>query len=139
MATRWWCCSAGAAALFGLAACVRTTTVTYLPSAERPRLTLDDGRGMLASFVGVECERLLGLGRAEGAVRVLVALDSAGEAASSELVGSSGDSRVDGLVGAVAAQLRLAPAPAGRAALHAGYRCADDGGVAVTLEAEAGA
>lgn len=142
MATRWWWCSARAAALLGLAACVRTTTVTYLPSAEQPRLGLDEARGTLATFVGVECARLLGEGRAEGAARVLVALDSAGEATSSELATTTGDARVDGIVGAVAAQLRLdAPAAArgGPAALLAGYRCADDGGVAVTLEPEAGA
>ena len=138
---RWWSSSSGsrlpalgAAAALALGACVRTTTVTYLPSAERPRLSLDEGRAMLAQFVGVECERLRGAGRAAGETRVVVALDADGRATSSELTGTTGDGRVDGLVGAVAAQLRLDPPPGARAELHAGYRCADDGGVATTLE-----
>ncbi len=126
--------AAGALAL--VAACVRTTTVTYLPSPDQPRLTLAEGEATLARFVGVECERLRGAGRAAAETRVLVRHDGAGQATSSELAASTGDSRVDGLVGAVAAQLRLEP---GRSPveLRVGYRCADDGGVAVTLERQA--
>ncbi|MHB1225672.1 MAG: hypothetical protein ACYC2G_16715, partial [Gemmatimonadaceae bacterium] len=59
-----------------------------------------------------------------------------------QLRGSIGDERVDGLVGAVAAQLDLGePGPSAAdggatapVTLRAGYRCADDGGVLTTLE-----
>ena len=119
-----------------LAACVTTTTVTYLPSPEQPRLALAEGQATLARFVGVECERLRAAGRADATVPVTVALDSAGNATSAELARSTGDARVDGIVGAVAAQLRLDPPPAGaaRATVRAGYRCDEHGGVAATLE-----
>ena len=106
------------------AACVTTTSVTYLPSADRPRLSLADGGRTLGQFVGVECERLVGAGRDSGTAVAHVALDSLGDAVSAEVTARSGDSRVDGLVGAVAAQLRLAERPAPRAAVRATWRCA---------------
>jgi hypothetical protein len=109
-----------------LAACVTTRTVTYLPNAEQPRLSLGEGQALLGRFVGADCARLLEAGRAEGAAAVTVTLDAAGNATGAELGDSSGDSRVDGIMGAVAAQLRLEPAGAGRASLRAGYRCAAD-------------
>lgn len=97
---------------------------------------------MLARFVGLECERLREAGLAERQTEVVVATDSAGLATSAELRGTTGDGRVDGVVGAVAAQLDLGEsgrdARGGGAAtavtLRAGYRCADDGGVVATLE-----
>ena len=76
-------------------------------------------------------------GRAEGAAPVTVTLDAEGKATGAELARSSGDSRADGLIGAVSAQLRLEPAPqaaGARATVEAGWRCADDGGMSVTLE-----
>ena len=115
------------------AACVTTTSVTYLPSAEQPRLTLGDGGRTLARFVGVECERLSAAGRDSGSAVARVALDSLGAAVSSEVLTSSGDARVDGLVGAVTAQLRLdAPPAGGTAAVRARWRCSGDAGA--TLE-----
>ena len=112
-----------------LAACVTTTTVAYLPSADRPRLTLDAGGRTLAQFVGVVCERLAAAGRDSGSAVARVALDSSGTAVSSEILASSGDERVDGLVGAVTAQLRLDERPArGAADVRASWRCSGDAG-----------
>lgn len=112
-----------------LAACVTTTSVTYRPSAEQPRLTLDEGGRTLGRFVGVECERLAAAGRDSGSAVARVLLDSLGLAASSEVLTSSGDARVDGLVGAVTAQLRLdARPPGGTAAVRASWRCSGDAG-----------
>ena len=115
--------------LLALAACVTTTSVTYLPSAEQPRLTVEEGGRTFARFVGVECERLVAAGRGGGAAGARVALDSAGAVTSAEVLGTTGDARLDGLVGAVAAQLRLTDAAAARAArVRATYRCAGDAG-----------
>jgi hypothetical protein len=123
----------GALALLG--ACVRTTTVTYLPNLERPRLTLAQGEVTLARYLGIECESLLGRSVATGDTRVAVVVDSLGGVTASELERSTGDARADGLVGAVTAQLRLDGLPAGttRAVVRAGYRCDPAGGATATL------
>ena len=118
-----------------LAACTTTTTVTYVPSPEQPRLDLAQGQTTLARFVGLECERLRGESHPAGETRVTLALDSAGLATEAELTASSGDARIDGIIGAVAAQLKLEPRAAGAhaATLHAAYSCGDDGAVTATL------
>ena len=121
-------------------ACVTRTSVSYLPSAEQPRIELAQAQATLGQFVGVECERLRGAGRAEGAARLRLVQDGSGHVVRADLDQSSGDSRVDGVMGAIAAQLRLPPAPgqapAGQptAVVRASYRCADDGSVSATLE-----
>ena len=119
-----------------LGACVRSTTITYLPSLERPRLSLAEGQATLARYLGIECESLLGRSVARGEARVAVAVDSAGDVTSAELERSTGDARADGLVGAVTAQLHLDGLPSGttRAVVRAGYRCAPEGGATATLE-----
>jgi len=118
-----------------LGACVRSTTITYLPSPERPRLSLAEGQTTLARYLGIECESLLGRSVASSRTSVLVLVDSLGNVTSSELERSTGDPQADGLVGAVTAQLRLdgVPAGAGRAVVRAAYRCAPEGGATATL------
>ncbi|HEU4629682.1 MAG TPA: hypothetical protein VFS08_08040 [Gemmatimonadaceae bacterium] len=118
-----------------LAACTTTTTVTYVPSPEQPRLDLVRGQATLERFIGLECDRLRDEGHAAGETQVTVALDDAGLATGAELAATSGDARIDGIIGAVAAQLRLPPRPAGvhAALLRATYRCGDDGSVRATL------
>jgi len=118
-----------------LAACVRTTTVTYLPSPERPRLSLAEGGTMLARYLGIECESLLGRPVASAETRVRVAVDSVGNVTSSMLERSTGDAQADGLVGAVTAQRRLAALPPGatEAGVRASHRCAPEGGATATL------
>ena len=118
-----------------LGACVRSTTITYLPSPERPRLSLAEGQTTLARYLGIECESLLGRSVASSRTTVLVLVDSLGNVTSSELERSTGDPQADGLVGAVTAQLRLdgVPAGAGRAVVRAAYRCAPEGGATATL------
>ena len=73
-----------------LAACVRTTTVSYLPNRERPRLSLAQGETMLARYLSIECESLLGRSVQTGEARVAVAVDSVGDVVSSELERSTG-------------------------------------------------
>jgi hypothetical protein len=118
-----------------LAACTTTTTVTYVPSPEQPRLDLRQGQATLQRFVGLECERLRGAGHAAGETQVSVTLDDAGLATEAGLAASTGDTRIDGIIGAVAAQLTLAhQLPRVRATtLHATYQCAEDGSVTATL------
>ncbi len=122
-----------------LVACVTSSTITYLPSPEQPPLALDEGRAMIARFIGPECDRLVAANLASRQVDVVVATDSAGLARSAELRGSTGDERANGVIGAVAAQLDLgsnaatASGTGGSAALRAGYSCAD-GGVTASLE-----
>lgn len=118
-----------------VAACVKTTSVTYLPSPEQPRLDLAGGARTLERFLGLECGRLVEAGHGSGETVVRVSLDSAGLAIAAELARSTGDARADGIVGAVAAQLQFA-APgvaAGAASVRARYRCADDGGITAEL------
>ena len=122
-----------------LIACVSSSTITYLPSPEQPRLGLDEGRAMIARFIGLECDRLFAANLAVRQVDVVVVTDSAGLARSAELRGSTGDERANGVIGAVAAQLNLGSPPssasggAGSTALRAGYSCAPEG-VTATLE-----
>ena len=122
-------------ALGALGACVRTTTVTYLPSPERPRLSLAEAGTVLARYLGIECESLLGRTVASSETRVRVAVDSVGNVTSSMLERSTGDAQADGLVGAVTAQLKLAALPPGatEAVVRASYRCAAEGGATATL------
>lgn len=123
-----------ALALALLGACVTSSTIEYLPSPEQPRLGLEGGRAMIQRFVGPECGRLEETGRAAGEAELVVTTDGAGLATSATLRRSTGDARVDGVLGAVAAQLDLGAAAArSRAALRAGFRCSTEGVVA-TLE-----
>jgi hypothetical protein len=124
-------CLLGAGVLTG---CVTTRTVTYLPDAAQARMSLEEGRTTLGTFLGVECTRLRGAGRAAATAPVTVLLDAEGRVTGAELDRSTGDARADGLIGAVAAQLQVAPPAGGRATLRAGYQCDDAGGVSVTLE-----
>lgn len=122
-----------------LVACVSSTTITYLPSPEQPRLGLDEGRSMIARFIGLECDRLAAANLASRQVDVVVVTDSVGLAKSAELQGSTGDERANGVIGAVSAQLDLGSSANGlgsggrSTALRAGYSCSDEGATA-TLE-----
>lgn len=114
------------------AGCVSSTTITYLPSPEQPRLTLEEGRGMLARFVGVECGRLVDEGKGTGSADLLARTGPDGAVASAELTSGSGDERANGVMGAVVAQLRLDSDDAGREIpLRAGYQCTDGGATAL--------
>lgn len=116
-------------------ACVTQTSISYLPSPDQPRFDLAQGQATLGQFVGLECERLREAGRAEGSARLRLVQDDSGLVTQADLEASSGDSRVDGVMGAIAAQLRLPPATAGRrAVVRAGYRCDERGTVTATLE-----
>ena len=125
-----------ALALLLAGACVTRTSISYLPSVEQPRIELSQAQATLGQFVGVECERLRTAGRAAGAARLRLAQDDSGHVTRADLDQSSGDARVDGVMGAIAAQLRLPPPAAGRGAavVRASYRCADDGSVSATIE-----
>ena len=126
----------GAAAFAGaLAGCVRTTTVSYLPSPERPRLSLTEGERMLARYLSIECGSAPERAGASAEARVRVAVDSVGDVTSSMLERSTGNAQADALVGAVTAQLKLAALPpgAGQTVVRASYRCDPAGGATATL------
>jgi hypothetical protein len=130
MATRWSFSRrlALVALLAALPACVTTTTVGYVPEPDVERLSLVQGQALLQQFVGVECGRLVQEQKAEAVTRVDVDLDARGEVTEARLQRTVGDERVDGMIGAVAAKLRLDPPTNARRSpehgeLRAGYKC----------------
>lgn len=105
------------------------TTVTYVPNSERPRLTLAEGGELLARFLRLECPRPTPEGRTDSLLtRVQVAED--GLVREAELLGTTGNTTTDGIIGAIAAQLTLqdaTPRPAaGPATIIARFRCGTD-------------
>jgi TonB family protein len=137
MAMRWPFCELVLAA--SLAACVHTVTVYYLPDGHNPRFDLDDAAQVLDQYLGIQCPDLMAAKKPEtGDVRLTILTDTSGAVTRAELMKSSGDEKLDGLFGSVAAQLKVDSlrAPAKRVAthrLHMGYSCAPNA-PAATLE-----
>lgn len=86
-------------------ACTTTTTVAYVPEPERPRLTWEEARMTVVRFASIECPRLIQDGVGAGEVQVLARVGPGGLTREAELEGTSRDERLDGILGAVVAQL----------------------------------
>ena len=116
------------AAGMSLMACRTTTTVTYLPSLERQRLSLEQGSATLAQFMQVQCGEVQRSGRTADSVVARVIVGEDGSVNESELQSSSGIGTVDNIIGVVTAQLTFADSasrpPAGASRVLASYDCA---------------
>lgn len=96
--------------VLALAACVTTTTRSFLPSPQNPRYTAATAEPVLAEYVRLQCAPLRQAQRADsGTARFAVDADSAGVATRAELVRGTGDETLDGVFGTVAAQLTFPP------------------------------
>lgn len=104
--------------------CRTTSSTIYLPTAERERLSLTEGGATLRQFLELECPATT----RESQVVARVLLSDRGEVLESALEGTSGSSSVDGIIGAVTAQLTLAdrePLPRGQARVRVQYSCGE--------------
>jgi TonB family protein len=89
---------------------VTRTSTYYKPSEGEPRLDQDEFRQASDQLLKVECPRLMGSGNsAEGQARIRVRYDKSGAVQQSEILRSSGDSRVDTEWGALSARLQFDP------------------------------
>lgn len=113
--------------------CRTTTTTLYLPTAERERLTLAEGGETLRQFLELGCPAT-----AEGdTVVARVRVSDEGAVEESELEGSSGSATLDGIIGAISAQLTFAGEeprpPAGQARVRVLYSCGQSLSAALEL------
>ena len=122
-----------------LVSCVSTVTRSYLPDARNPRFDTDRATQTLDQYLRVQCpERIAAKKSESGEVTMTILTDTSGAVTRADLVKSSGDDMLDGLFGAVAAQLKVdslratTSAPATRK-LQMGYSCSATAAVA-TLE-----
>src|SRR5688500_19588947 len=108
-AMRWSSCSAFLALL--AAACVTSTERFYVPTEGAPRLDQNAVRASSDRFVRAQCPRLLGdENSATGATTFRLVVASTGAVREAHVERPSPDSQMDGIFGALAAQLDLPPA-----------------------------
>ena len=135
---RWPFCKRLVAVVLA-AACVHTVTTYYLPDAHNPRFDTDGATQVLDQYLRVQCPERLAAKKAErGNARLTITIDTSGSVTRAELVSSSGDEMLDGLFGAVTAQLKVDSLRATRKRLttrpvRVDYDCAQNGAGA-TLE-----
>ena len=138
MAMRWPFCKRLVAVVLA-AACVHTVTTYYLPDAHNPRFDTDGATQVLDQYLRVQCPERLAAKKAErGNARLTITIDTSGSVTRAELVSSSGDEMLDGLFGAVTAQLKVDSLRATRKRLttrpvRVDYDCGQNGAGA-TLE-----
>lgn len=120
MATRWLSCRArgcpwrpgsalrAAAVLFVVVGCVTSVTRYYTPPPGAQRLTPQELRTQLQLLLGVECPRLLaGKPSVAGGAELSLALAADSSVSRATITRTSGDSRVDDIIGGLAAELTL--------------------------------
>ena len=137
-ATRWSSSNAFLALLalaLLSAGCVTSTERFYVPTEGSPRLDQNAVREASTGFVRAECPRLLGdATSATGATTFRLVVSSTGAVKEAHIERPSPDSQMDGIFGALAAQLDLPPAssPDGdwTTRVRMGYSCAPDAAVA---------
>ena len=114
------------AAAVVLSGCRTTTTVTYLPTPERARMSLEQGSATLVQFMQVQCGEIQARGGADSVIARVVVGDN-GEVQESELESGTGSESADNIIGAITAQLTFAdetPVPsAGAARVLASFSC----------------
>ena len=109
-AMRWPSCRALLLAA-ALGACATTKTTFYVPPAGADRITEEELREHADEALHIECPRLLG-DRISASGEAALTLDVAQDGAVSRvrLDGSSGDARLDDILGGLTATLQLEPA-----------------------------
>lgn len=123
------------AAMALLSACVTSTERFYGPTEGAPRLDQNAIRQSSEQYVRAECPRLLGGGTsATGATTLRLVVSSTGAVREAHIERPSPDPQMDGIFGALAAQLDLPPAasPDGdwTTRVRMGYSCAPGAAVA---------
>jgi hypothetical protein len=118
-----------------LGACVTRTERFYVPTEGAPRLDQNDVREESERFVRAECPRLMGeTTSATGAATLKLTVAAGGEVREVRIERPSPDPQIDGIFGALAAQLELPPAQATggdwTARVRMGYSCAPGIGAA---------
>lgn len=149
MATRWssseHCVRALVPALsFALialaSACVTSQSSHFVPTPGEARLTTDEARDALDLLLAPECARLVTDRRETAEARVALEVDRSGTVQRSRIARSTGDERIDQIIGAVTARLQFeAPAGEFRGAtapgnLRVGYSCSAAGAAVATLQ-----
>lgn len=119
------------AAVLAVAACVKTTTRSFLPSPQNPIYTPTRAQPVLAEYLRLQCPAFRKAQRPDsGIVRFTVLVDAKGFATRADLAQGSGDQLVDEVFGTVAAQLDFgkdsANAHARRQPVAMHYRCQGD-------------
>ncbi|HEX5071731.1 MAG TPA: energy transducer TonB [Gemmatimonadaceae bacterium] len=120
------------------AACVHTVTTYYLPDEHNPRFDTDGATRVLDQYLGVQCPERKAANKApRGDARLTITLDTSGAVTRAVLVSSSGDAMLDGLFGAVTAQLKVDSLRATKKSsttghVRVGYDCTQNG--VATLE-----
>jgi hypothetical protein len=117
------------------AACVTRTERFYVPTEGMPRLDQNAVRVEGERFVRAECPRLLGESTAAtGAATLKLSVAPDGAVREARIERPSPDAQLDGIFGALAAQLELPPAQATggdwTARVRMGYSCAPGAGTA---------
>lgn len=122
-----------------LAACTQRVTRYYVPSAGNPRFAPAQAEDEIAAFLAVRCaqEGDSALAKRTGSAEFAIDVGGDGLVTRAEITHGVGDETLDGLFGAVAAQLLLAP-PARvseqRRTADIRFACADSTGRAVHVE-----
>ena len=108
-AMRWRSCRALLLAAT-LDACVTTKRTFYVPPAGADRITAEELREHANEVLHIECPRLLGDRiSASGEADLTLEVASDGAVSRVRLDGSSGDARLDDVLGGLAATLQLEP------------------------------
>jgi TonB family protein len=112
-----------------LVACVHTVTRYYVPDARNPRFDTDAALHAIDQYLAIQCpQRAADPKPDSGELRLTITTDTSGAVTQAELVRSSGDATLDGMFGAVAAQLKADSLRAGKKglatrALTVGFTC----------------
>jgi hypothetical protein len=98
-----------------LTGCVLGTTRYYTPRAVQARIPLEQMRVRANAMLAVECPRVVhGKNSVFAATDIGLDVDSSGAVQRAEIERGSGDTRLDDVFGALAAQLQLQPTAARR-------------------------
>ena len=130
-ATRCWSSDAvraGRAVLLvlALAACTTSITRAFTPDANADRMSLADAQDNLDRFVRMECPRLMQEKHDNDDARISVDVDAGGHVTRATFSKLTGDERMDRMFGGVAAQMKFAAPPDGKAftgRMRVGYSC----------------
>lgn len=103
-----WSFSRALPLVVAVAACVTTTSRTFLPSTQNPIYKPAQAAPVLAEYLRLQCPSFRKASRPDtGTVLFNVAVDTSGFATRAELKRGSGDQLVDEVFGTVAAQLNF--------------------------------
>lgn len=118
-----------AVAVASLAACMRSTSSYYVPTAGEDRLDENELRVEADKLLSVECERLLaGKTSVSGEGTFVLDFAATGDVQRSRVSKTTGDKELNDIFGALSAKLHVdaAEQKAGSLRMRAGYICEGD-------------